>query len=582
MPRKSVLLSALCLSLALSVAESWAQGKQPGVDKAIRALGEKDPAIRWASVTVLSRFGAAAVPSLRKALANPDERIRANAALALGRIGPPAAAAVPDLAAALSDPVDPVRENAAGALGEVGPDARQAVDALIVCLSDRDPYVNGRSAETLSRIGPPAVPGLIRTLESASAVGRWSAAIALGKIGREASPAVPVLTRALSDASENVRWGAAVALGNVGDAARPAVPALLNALSDRDQDVRSGASLALDQIDPPAVEMENDWHQVAATVDTLLPRLMKETHVPGVSVALISDRRLVWSAQYGTADIRNARPVSGETMFEACSMSKPILAWLVMKLIESGELGLDRPLVSYLDPRSLRGQPDHAKITARMVLSHSSGLPNWRKDEEERDGPLPVTFEPGSRFGYSGEGIYYLQKVVEKISGEPLDMYARRMLFDPLGLQHMSFVWTDAFDSLIAAGHDSAGAYLQKTRYTHPNAAYSLYTSADDYARFITAILNPGPTTRYSLSQRSVDTMLSRQIRVDVRDPIERPGKARGRAFYWGLGWAMNATPRGDIVHHSGSNRSGFRCFTQFCPSTGSGIVIMTNGTGGS
>ena len=83
-----------------------------------------------------------------------------------------------------------------------------------------------------------------------------------------------------------------------------------------------------------------------------------------------------------------------------------------------GKLDLDRPLVDYLDPASLRGQPDHGRITARMVLSHTTGLPNWRKGGEEFDGPLPVMFAPGKRFGYSGEGFYYLQQVVERLRRE--------------------------------------------------------------------------------------------------------------------------------------------------------------------
>jgi CubicO group peptidase (beta-lactamase class C family) len=263
-------------------------------------------------------------------------------------------------------------------------------------------------------------------------------------------------------------------------------------------------------------------------------------------------------------------------------MTKPVFGYLVMQLVELGKLELDRPLVDYLDPASLRAYPDRRRITARMVLSHTSGLPNWRKGEEERDGPLPVTFTPGSKFGYSGEGFYYLQQVVERITGEPLDLYARRKLLDPLKLKHASFVWTEGLDTLIAGGHDSAGSFLQKSRYIHPNAAYTLYSSVGDYARFLIAIMTPDLTARHSLTQRSISMMLSHQVAVTSREPIERPGKARASEVSWGLGWSINTTARGDIIHHSGANRSGFRCFCQFRPTTGSGIVIMANGLGGS
>lgn len=474
------------------------------------------------------------------------------------------------------------REDAADALGRIGPGASPAIGPLITCLSDPDPYVIGRSAEALSMIGGAAVPALIAVLDTGAAVVRWPACIALGKIGADAYPAVAALTSALGDSSSEVRWGAAVALGNMGNRARGATPALLRSLGDRDQDVRQAASLALEHIDPTAVEPGPDWRASAALIDTLMPRLMQECRVPGAAVTMVKNRSLVWSGRYGIADRRTGETVTEETMFEACSMTKPMFACLAMKLIEQGKLEIDRPLVDYLRPSSFRGQRDHDRITARMVLSHTSGLPNWRKGEEERDGPLPVTFMPGSRFGYSGEGFFYLQRVIEKITGEPLDTYARRVLLDPLGLTHTSFVWTEEHEMAISAGHDAEGKFLQKTRYTHANAAYSLYTSAADYALFLLEIMKPDRTAPHSLGRAAVDTMLSHQVAVTSREPIERPGRARGTAVYWGLGWSMNATAAGDIMHHSGANRSGFRCFSQFNPATGSGIVIMTNGLGGS
>jgi CubicO group peptidase (beta-lactamase class C family) len=486
------------------------------------------------------------------------------------------------LVKALQDPDPRVRENAAESLGQMGPGASEATDPLLHCLSDADPYVIGKAAEALSRIGGAAVPGLIRVLEHAVPAARWPATIALGKIGPEAHPAVPALTQALSDTTADVRWGAAVALGNIGPKAQPAVPALMRALSDRDQDVRFGASQALDRIDPSAMETHTDWQSIAATIDTLTPGLMRETGVPGVGIALINDRTLVWSRQYGLASVKTGERVTDETMFEACSMTKPVFGYLAMKLVESGKLDLDRPLIEYLEPSSLRGQPGHERITARMVLAHTTGLPNWRKGDDERDGPLPVTFPPGSKFGYSGEGIYYLQHVVERITGEPLDVYARRTLLDPMGLAHTSLAWREELDAMISDGHTAEGTFLEKTRYTHANAAYTLYTSADDYARFLIEIIKQDRTAPYSLRQSTVDTMLARQVVVTSREPIERPGRARGTAVCWGLGWSVNATAEGYIFHHSGANRSGFRCFSQFNPTTGSGIVIMTNGLGGS
>jgi CubicO group peptidase (beta-lactamase class C family) len=261
-------------------------------------------------------------------------------------------------------------------------------------------------------------------------------------------------------------------------------------------------------------------------------------------------------------------------------MTKPVFAYTVLKLVEDGKLDLDRPLVEYLDEG-----PDQAYrrlITARMVLSHTTGLPNWRKGEEERDGPLPVLFKPGSRFSYSGEGMLYLQRVVEHITGELLDVYADRTLLRPMGLEHqMSYAWRSDLDPRLATGHNTDGTVLRKTHYTHANAAYTLYTTAQGYAKFLTEILKTDRSATYSLSQHFIDAMLHPQVDLDIREPIERPGQARGLAVSWGLGWSINTTEDGTIVHHSGANRSGFRCFSQFRPDRGSGIVIMTNSISG-
>jgi CubicO group peptidase (beta-lactamase class C family) len=285
---------------------------------------------------------------------------------------------------------------------------------------------------------------------------------------------------------------------------------------------------------------------------------------------------------FGVTDAARPAPVDENTVFEACSMSKPVFSYLVLKLVEQGKLDLDRPLADYL-PEPLVNEDDYAPlITARMILTHTSGLPNWRKGGEEREGPLPVYFRPGTKFSYSGEGIYYLQRVVERITGEPLAAYAKRELFDKLGLASTSFIWTEALAPRIATGHDAAGAGLARSRYTHANAAYTLYTTPGDYAKFIVRIMKPGRGDGYSLSGGMAREMLTRQVRMDTREVIDRPGRSLGLCAYRGLGWVIDATISGDIVYHSGSNQTGFTCYAQFNEQDGSGIVIMTNGKNGS
>ena len=574
------MLPAVLLLVILPFHEC-AIAQQPGSDVAQLGalLGDRNAGVRWRAITALASAGREAIPLLAAGLADTSATVRAGSAIALGKIGTAARSAEQALARALTDSSARVREEAAIALGVISTGSPQTVSALAHCLSDADPYVVGRSARALASIGTPALPALLEVLRRTDHPSRNAATIALGNMGPAAAPAATVLGAALADENADVRYGAAHALGRIGAPAREAVPALLAALSDADQDVRTAASLALDHIDAPAVAQQH-WNSIAALIDTLTPRLMRETHVPGVSVALIQKKSVVWSHQYGVANVMNGQAVTESTMFEACSMSKPVLAVMALRLVEQKKLDFDRPLVQYLDLPSLRGQPGYERITARMALSHTSGLPNWRRGGDERDGPLPVNFPPGSHFGYSGEAIYYLQQVIEKITGEPIEILARRELFAPLGLRHISFTWNEDIAGLIAGGHAADGKYNTTTTYTHANAAYTLYTSAADYARFIIALMNPGSRAGV-LTPRSTAAMLAHQVPVSAREPIERPGRARATAVYWGLGWAINTTGQGDIIHHGGSNGSGFRCFSQFNPATGSGIVIMTNGASG-
>ena len=397
-----------------------------------------------------------------------------------------------------------------------------------------------------------------------------------------AADPVPALIAALQGADATGRNSAAYALGTVGPAAGPeAARALREALADADADVRAAAAWSLGAVDPASSRSAPGWDATIATIESLTPRLMDELHVPGVSIALVQGGRLAWTKAWGVVDATTRAPVTTETLFEAASMSKPVFAYAVLQLVDRGELTLDRPLAAWHAEPAFPDQPERRRITARMALSHTTGFPNWRKGDDERAGPLPVLFEPGSRFGYSGEGIFYLQRVVETITGQPLDAWARGTLLDPLGLASTSFSWSEALDPRLATGHGDDGTALPRARYSRPNAAYTLITTPSDYARFLAAILASERGAPWALSRRAHAAMLAHQVKADARDPIQRPGRARGLATFWGLGWGINTTPAGDLVYHSGSNQTGFRSYAQFSPARGSGIVIMTNGTRG-
>jgi CubicO group peptidase (beta-lactamase class C family) len=452
---------------------------------------------------------------------------------------------------------------------------------LVASLGHEDVYLRGAAATALSRIGEAAVPALIQALGDGRPPVRHSAAIALGRLGPAGRKAVPALTRALADSQETIRHAAAVALGGLGSAALEASPALTDLLSDREESVRRAATVALSQVDPGGRFRPRSLQALTATIDRLVPMLMEETHVPGVSIAVIRDRRVTWTKGYGVRQAGSREPVARDTVFEAASMSKPIFGLLAMQLVDQKRLDLDRPLVEYGEECFVPDLPEKRLITARMALSHTSGYPNWRPGGEELEGPIPLLFRPGTRFTYSGEGIFYLQRRVEHITGQPLDQWAEQHLFRPLGLKATSYRWTASLGVRMAAGHRDDGQPLGTSTYLHPNAAYSLYTTAEEYARLLTEVMRAERGDSSLLSRSAAQEMLRHQVTVGSREPIERPGTAQGLMAYWGLGWSINATGQGDMAHHSGANGTGFRCFSQFSPTGGTGLVILTNSTRG-
>jgi len=325
---------------------------------------------------------------------------------------------------------------------------------------------------------------------------------------------------------------------------------------------------------------------VIQKLDILTPRLMEDMNVPGVSISLIEDGRIAWHKGYGVVRANGVEKVTPETVFEACSMSKVAFTYVVLKLVEEGKLDLNRPLAEYLDKPYLEDEPLHKLITARMVLTHRTGFPNWREVGWRTGGPLPVKFEPGTEYGYSGEGYLYLQRVVEHITGTPLNPLMKGMLLEPIGMTHSSYVWEPRYDELASVGHDKTGKVKSnRNLFDQANAAFSLYCTPDDYARFIIEVMKENRSAEYSLSRESIEDMLTPTIEVKGSHgrQIPRVGRARCVSVHRGLGWVVGKMEDGGIrAWHSGSNGTGFRCYSEFDPQKRTGIVIMTGSVNGS
>ena len=256
-------------------------------------------------------------------------------------------------------------------------------------------------------------------------------------------------------------------------------------------------------------------------------------------------------------------------IFEAASLSKPVFAAAVLTLVQQGKLDLDRPLANYFPgpyrhqqnpfvhgPFDTVSDPRLSRVTARMVLSHTSGLPNWSHHQ-----PLAFIADPGQKWSYSGEGYVYLQRVVETITGVDLQTFVQKVVFAPLGMAHSSFVWKPEFTRLVLFPHASDGSQGKSERYVSPIASSTLYTSLDDYAKFVSALLHPLPGSPIALEE-------TKQVDVDP-----------GITLCWGLGVALENTPN-RAYFHWGAN-PGFQSFFMVQPSSGLGILFLTDSDNG-
>jgi CubicO group peptidase (beta-lactamase class C family) len=305
-----------------------------------------------------------------------------------------------------------------------------------------------------------------------------------------------------------------------------------------------------------------------------IPALMEKAGVPGLSIAVIRDGKTVWTGSFGVRNVTTKAPVNAETRFNVGSLSKPVFAYGVLKLVDAGKLKLDESLAPYLPKEMTESNARFKQITARFVLSHRTGFPNWPGDGK----PLVIHFTPGDRFSYSGAGMVFLQKAVEEITGEPLNDYMEHAVFAPLGMKHSSYVWNPAFENEVAVGHDVSGAPVDLFKAEQANAAASLETTAEDYAIFLGAILQ-----RKGLQPGTLREMETPQIAVDTGCSNCVEGTASGKlstTIFWGLGFGIEKTAEGESLWHWGDN-GVFKAFFVVRPATKAGVVYMTNSENG-
>jgi CubicO group peptidase (beta-lactamase class C family) len=315
-----------------------------------------------------------------------------------------------------------------------------------------------------------------------------------------------------------------------------------------------------------------------------MPAWMALASVPGVSWASVAASGAIAAGAHGVAKAEGPAATT-DTLFEAASLSKPVLAVAVHDLVRAGRIDLDRPVIEHVP---FTADPATRAITPRHLLSHASGLPNWRDAPGE---PLVSGFAPGARFRYSGEGFVLLGRLVEAITGQSAAQVVRERVLAPAGMNDSRYGWAAAQAPRLAWAHGGSGALLADAgpaafesaraagpakpveawseaesaaaaaalgrpalpMFMIPNMAAGLWTTAQDYARFL----------RFARRYPALNTA-SVRVRGDLS---------------WGLGWGLEEGG-GRFAWHWGSN-SGVANLFLVDLASGAGLVVLTNGEGG-
>jgi CubicO group peptidase (beta-lactamase class C family) len=288
--------------------------------------------------------------------------------------------------------------------------------------------------------------------------------------------------------------------------------------------------------------------------DSFAKKTLEAARVAGTQIVILDRGKLVWSAAYGLRGLQPGQsaplPMERETTTWAASITKAVFATYVMQLVERGEFDLDTPVIKQLpqaldkyEPYQRRAadlvqDPAWPTVTPRMLLSHSAGLANFAALEPDKK--MHFHFKPGTQFQYSGEGINLVQFVIEQRLQRPLDQLMQEAIFAPLGMAHTGLIYRREFEANVADRFDADGKVLGQTRRTQARAAGSMTASAEDLARFASALLAGKilkKSSRREMTTPVVKIRSLRQFGSHPNDPESKDAAAVGLAY--GLGWGL-------------------------------------------
>jgi CubicO group peptidase (beta-lactamase class C family) len=249
---------------------------------------------------------------------------------------------------------------------------------------------------------------------------------------------------------------------------------------------------------------------------------------------------------------------------ECCINDKTNYSYCCLKIINAGNWDLDEPIYKYYTDPDVANDPRAKLLTTRIILSHQTGFPNWRGNNE--DGKLSFEFEPGTKYQYSGEGYEYLRKALEKKFKKSLEELASELIYKPLKMKDTKFIWDDKMDSTrFAMWHNEKGELYKTDKNKTANAADNLLTTVEDYCKFLVHILNGA-----GLSDKIYKEMVADQVRINDYK-------------HFGLGWWIdeNINENKDFALVHGGDDIGVHTITFIIPKTKQALLIFTNSDNG-
>ncbi|MGV7107147.1 serine hydrolase [Flavobacterium sp. U410] len=287
---------------------------------------------------------------------------------------------------------------------------------------------------------------------------------------------------------------------------------------------------------------------------------LRQNNIKTLGLGIIENGTLKQVKVFG--EIKKGVPAPYNTIFNVASLTKPITAMVALHLVSLGKWDLDSPIFKYYTDPDIAADPRNKKLTTRIILSHQTGFPNWRTETDNQK--LQFLTEPGTQYGYSGEGFEYLRKALEKKFKKSLAQLAKEFIFQPLNMKDTDYVWnTNTDESRFAIGYDENETPYEILKNSHINAADDLHTTIEDYGNFLVNILNGG-----NLSANVYQEMLKNQVETKENK-------------YFGLGFELYHLGDEEYAISHGGSDIGTQCLTFLLPKSKQGILIFTNSTVG-